>query len=156
MELPPVSRTVTVNAPADAAFRMFAAQMGTWWPNTHRLLPTETAEVVVEETVGGRWYERSADGAECDWGRVLAYDPPRRLLLAWHIDGTFAYDPDPAHASEVEISFADAGDGATRVTLEHRGIERHGATAENAHAAVSGADGWTGVMESFTKAVATA
>jgi uncharacterized protein YndB with AHSA1/START domain len=91
------------------------------------------------------------DGSECEWGQVLAYEPPTRLLLSWQINGTWQYDPDLAHASEVEVIFTDLGDGRTRVDLEHRAFERHGATASSVQDAVGGDGGWPMIMERFTE-----
>lgn len=156
MTLPPVTRSITVNAPVEKAFQVFTERMHSWWPAHHHLLPGERAAVVVEPGEGGRWYERAADGAECDWGRVLAWEPPTRLLLAWHLDGTFSYDPDPTHASEVEVIFTDLGDNRTRVNLVHRHFERHGATAPAARAGVDDAEGWTLCLELFCKTAETA
>lgn len=65
----------------------------------------EMADFVIEPKAGGRWYEVGVDGTECDTGLVSEYEPPNRLVLTWHLDGNLQYDPDPAHASEVEVRF---------------------------------------------------
>jgi uncharacterized protein YndB with AHSA1/START domain len=108
-------------------------------------------EAIIEPRTGGRWYERGVDGSECDWGEVLAYDPPHRLMLSWHLNGEWAYDPDPARASEIEVTFTPEGDG-TRVQLEHRGFERHGATAAALREGVSGDGGWNGLLRLYSEA----
>jgi uncharacterized protein YndB with AHSA1/START domain len=110
------------------------------------------AEGVMEPRPGGRWFERSEDGSECDWGRVLAFEPPHRLVLAWQLTPAWAYDPDPAKATEVEVTFT-AVDGGTLVELEHRGFERHGETGEEMSKAVGAPGGWGDLLQMYAKAV---
>jgi DNA-binding transcriptional ArsR family regulator len=124
-----VTKTVRVNAPLAVAFDVFAAQA--WWPvDTHHLADPHGSEVVLEQYQGGRWYERGADGAETDWGTVLAWQPPYRILLTWQVGRQWTYEPDPARGSEIEVTFTADGDGVTRVDLSHRHIERYGPEAE--------------------------
>lgn len=145
----PVRRTVTVAASQERAFRVFTEQFGTWWPKEYHIGASEMADFVLETRVGGRWYEVGVDGKECDTGRVTAYQPPDRLALAWHLDGAWRYDPDPAHASEVEVRFIAEGPQRTRVELEHRGFERHGDGAEAVWRSVNSPGGWTYVLDLF-------
>ena len=100
----------------------------------------------MEPRVGGRWFERGEDGSECEWGRVLAWEPPARLVLAWQVDAQWRFDPD--FITEVEVRFIPEGD-ATRVELEHRNIERFGAQAEATRSALDSPDGWSGLLERF-------
>jgi uncharacterized protein YndB with AHSA1/START domain len=100
---------------------------------------------------GGRWYERGATGAEVDWGEVLAYEPPHRLLLSWRLDSEYRIDPDPAHATEIEVRFTPDGD-RTRVELEHRGFERRADGAKIAES-VGGEGGWSSLVELYAGAV---
>lgn len=88
----PVRKSILVKAPAGRAFEVFARRMGSWWPKSHSIGTSPQADVVIEPRAGGRWYERGADGSECDWGRVLAWEPPARLLLAWQLDATWTFD----------------------------------------------------------------
>ena len=111
-----------------------------------RMLP-----LVMEPKVGGRWYELGVDGKQCDTGRVTAYEPPERVVLAWQLDERWHYDPDPAHASEVEVRFVAEGPSQTRVELEHRGFDRHGAGADGVRGGVDAPTGWTYVLELFAK-----
>jgi uncharacterized protein YndB with AHSA1/START domain len=147
-----VRREITVNAPPERAFSVFAERFDVWWPRGHHIGDAEMQEAIIEPRAGGRWYERGVDGSECDWGEVLAYDPPHRLLLSWHLNGEWAYDPDPAHASEVEVTFTPAGEG-TRVELVHRHFERHGASAEGLRRGVSADGGWGGLLELYAKLI---
>jgi uncharacterized protein YndB with AHSA1/START domain len=149
--IPAVSKTVTVNAPIERAFRVFTEQFNSWWPQGHHIRPVDLAEAVLEVREGGRWYERGVDGGECDWGRVLALDPPRRLLLSWQINGAFEHDPDPANASEIEVRFTDLGGDQTRVDVEHRAFERHGPDGQRVHDGVGGPGGWSGIMDGYAK-----
>ncbi|MFC3894523.1 SRPBCC family protein [Lentzea rhizosphaerae] len=146
-----VRRSVLVNAGADHAFKVFTEKFVTWWPPAHHIGAAELKDVVVEPRDGGRWYEIGTDGAECDWGSVKAWEPPSRLLLAWHLDGDWDYDPDPAKASEVEITFTPEGSG-TRVELVHRNFERHFTKPERVREGVSGDGGWGGILLGFQKA----
>ena len=120
-----VTKSVTVNAGRERAFTVFTEKFFTWWPKSHHIGDAELADAVIEPKVGGRWYERGVDGAECDWGRVLAYEPPDRVVLSWHLQGDWSYDPDPAKASEIEVRFVKEAARRTRVELTHRHIERH-------------------------------
>jgi uncharacterized protein YndB with AHSA1/START domain len=147
-----VRREVTVHAPPERAFAVFAERFDAWWPRGHHIGQAEMAEAIIEPRAGGRWYERGTDGSECDWGEVLAYDPPHRLTLSWHLNGEWAYDPDPAHASEVEVTFTPTGDG-TRVELTHRGFERHGASAGALRDGVSREGGWGGLLKLYSEAL---
>jgi len=124
-----VVREVVVDAPLDLAFDVFVEQ--SWWPvATHHLAEPAGTRVVLEPFVGGRWYEVSADGHETDWGTVLAWQPPHRLLLTWQIAPGWTYEPDPAKASEIEVRFTAEDPERTRVTLAHRHLERYGEHAE--------------------------
>lgn len=147
----PVRRTVTVGISVERAFELFTGGFARWWPlDSHHIgeQPAETA--VVEPRAGGRWFERAADGTECDWGRVLAWEPPHRLVLSWHLNADWAYDPDVSRASEIEVSFVQDGD-ATRVELEHRNLERH-ARGDEIRLAISGDGGWSGLLQLFREA----
>lgn len=145
-----VRREVTVNAPPDRAFSVFTERFDAWWPRSHHIGAAEMREGVLEPREGGRWYERGVDGSECDWGEVLAWDPPHRLVLSWHINCDWTYDPDPARASEVEVTFTPTGDG-TRVELVHRNFERHGAGGDELRRSVAGSGGWGGLLELYAK-----
>jgi len=124
-----VAKTVRVNAPLAVAFEVFVEQR--WWPvDTHHLAEPHGSEVVLEPFPGGRWYERAADGAETDWGTVLAWQPPYRLLLTFQVSPGWTYEPDPARGSQIEVTFTPEGPHATRVDLTHRHLERYGPQAE--------------------------
>jgi len=106
---------------------------------------------VIEPRVGGRWYERSGDGMECLWGKVIEWTPPKRLILGWQINGQFQYDP--SATTEVQIDFIAEGPTTTRVELEHRYFERYPDTGAALRAGVESEDGWQLLLVAFAKAV---
>ena len=118
--IPPITATATVGLPVDLAFRVFTDDFTGWWPHQYHIGQAEVAEILLEPHVGGRWYERGVDGSECDWGRVLAWEPPGRVVFTWQINGAWQFDPDPDHASEIEVLFVEDGPEQTRVEVEHR------------------------------------
>ncbi len=146
-----VRRTITVSVSQRHAFEVFTAQLGRWWPKEYSIGQSPMADFVLEPTIGGRWYEVGEDGTQCDTGRVTAFEPPARLALAWHLNGQFQFDPDPAHASEVEVRFVVEGPTLTRVEVEHRGFERHGADADAVLGSVDSQTGWTYCLDLFAK-----
>jgi len=143
---------VVVEAPLEAAWQVFVD--GSWWPKDKQIGSEPIERSVIEPREGGRWFERGVDGAECDWGQVLAWEPPHRLVLSWHIGTTWQYDPDPAKASEVEIRFVAESGSRTRVELEHRHLDRHGDGWEAMREAVGSPNGWGGILGDFAAAAA--
>lgn len=146
MSIAPIIRTVEVRPAPARAFELFAAHMGDWWPGA-TVGKKPHAVIVIEPRSGGRWYERDADGVETQWGKVLAWEPPGRLLLNWQLNGTFTYDPDLV--TELELTFAPTESGGTLVTLEHRNLERFGASA--AGHAERLRNGWPSKVDGFAK-----
>jgi uncharacterized protein YndB with AHSA1/START domain len=144
--VPPVRKSITVKAGVERAFRVFTAEYDSWWPRTHHIGKTPMTRAILEGRAGGRCYTEHEDGSECDWGTVLAWEPPHRLVLAWQIHGDWTYQPDMAQSSEVEVRFTPEPGGFTRVDLEHRHIERHGQTALAMRTAVDAPSGWTGLL----------
>jgi uncharacterized protein YndB with AHSA1/START domain len=145
-----VHKTITVAAPQQRAFDVFTTGMSDWWlRDSHFIGETVPEAVVIEPNTGGRWFERSPDGVECDWGRVLEWEPPARVLLAWHLDADWKYDPDPARATEIEVQFFAEEPGTTRVELVHRGLEVHGDRAQAVHDAIDSPGGWSGLLEQY-------
>ena len=143
----PIRKSVTVKAPPSRAFAFFTAQMIRWWRPDHHIGTSPLKDIVLEPRVGGRWCEIGEDGSECEWGRVLAYEPPGRLVLAWQLNQDWQYDAD--FVTELEIRFVAEANGMTRVDLEHRNIDRFGAKADTVRAALDSPGGWTGAMLDF-------
>ncbi len=125
-----VTKSIVVDVPPARAFQLFLDHER-WWPvATHHLAEPAGESVVLEPFVGGRWYERSRDRSETDWGRVLVFEPPHRILLSWQVSPDWRYEADPARASEIEVSFVAESRRRTRIVLEHRHLERYGDQAE--------------------------
>ena len=142
-----IRKTIDVKAPIDRAFTVFASRMGEWWHKEHSIArDTTQVDVVIEPRSGGRWYEKGADGSEHPWGRVIAYDPPSRLVLAWQLTREFVYDPD--YETTVEVTFEETADG-TRVHFEHRDLERMGPDAVEMLEGMDG--GWGMLLDLFKK-----
>jgi uncharacterized protein YndB with AHSA1/START domain len=137
-----VQTSIVVDAPADRAFTVFTAEMASWWPPEHHILEAELDRIVFEPHVGGHVYDVGVDGSECRWARVLAYEPPDRVVLSWDIGLDWRIQADPARTSEVEIRFVPEGPERTRVELEHRNLDRHGEGWERMRDAVASPDGW--------------
>jgi uncharacterized protein YndB with AHSA1/START domain len=145
----PVRYEVVVEAPQEKAFRVFTEGMNNWWSRTHKIGKGALKTAVLEPRVNGRWYEIDDDGSQCEWGKVLVWEPPRRLVLAWQINGQWQFDPELV--TEVEVVFRAEGPGRTRVELEHRNLDRFGAAAEAIRKAFSAPDGWPGLLGNFGK-----
>lgn len=144
-----VQRSVTVKAGLERAFNVFTESFDTWWPRSHHIGKKPLQKAVIESRAGGRCYGREADGNECQWGTVTAWEPPSRLVIAWQIDPSWQFDPDLSHASEVEVRFTAEAGGMTRVDLEHRHLERHGKDFEKVRVGVAGPGGWGGLLQMF-------
>jgi uncharacterized protein YndB with AHSA1/START domain len=121
-----VRRQIVVEAPLDKAFAAFTERFGDFKPPEHNLLQVPIAETVFEPRVGGHIYDRGTDGSECRWARVLAFEPPQRVVFSWDIGPTWQLETEPENASEVEVRFIAETADRTRVELEHRNIDRHG------------------------------
>ena len=150
----PVKKTLTVAVTPQRAFEVFTAGFDRWWPRSHSIGEAPLKTAVIEPHSGGRWYGLLENGTEAEWGDVLAWEPPTRLLLAWRIGADWQYDPDLL--TEVEVVFAPEGEGATRVSLEHRLLENMGAAGEGARASFDSDGGWGGLLQMFAAEAAKA
>jgi len=144
-----VRTSVLVDAPPERAFHVFTQDIASWWPADQHILEGELAEMVFDPHVGGHIRDRSVDGAECRWARVLAYDPPERVVFSWDISPSWTVQADPEKTSEVEVRFTPEGPDRTRVELEHRHLDRHGDGWEGMRDTVGAPNGWSGTLESF-------
>ena len=148
-----VRTSVVVDAPIERAFSVFTDEMGTWWPPEHHILEGQLAEMIFERREGGHVYDRGVDGSECRWARVLAYEPPERVVISWDISPQWRLETDPAKTSEVEVRFVAEAPERTRVELEHRNLERHGPGWEPERDAVGGDAGWPLYLARFAERV---
>jgi uncharacterized protein YndB with AHSA1/START domain len=134
--------SITVDAPIERTFSVFTADIGSWWPAEHHILQAELAEMIFEPREGGHIYDRGVDGSVCEWSRVLVYEPPTRVVFTWDISMQWQIETDASRTSEVEVRFIAETPTRTRVELEHRHLERHGAGWEKMRDAVSSPAGW--------------
>jgi uncharacterized protein YndB with AHSA1/START domain len=149
-----VRQSVVVDAPQDRAFEVFTEGMSSWWPmESYSIAPGPMAAAVVEPRSGGRWFERSEDGSECEWGKVLVWEPPDRVVLAWQISPEWKYDP--GLHTEIDVRFTAEDDGRTRVELEHRKLENYGERAEQMRTILGSDDGWNSLLRRFGEAAAS-
>ena len=147
-----VQAAATVQLPPERAFELFTAGLGSWYPPEYTWSQDVLDTIAIEPREGGRCFEVGPDGFQCDWGRVLAWEPPHRLLLAWQVSPRREPVPDPAKASEVEVRFEEAGPSATRVELEHREFARHGEDGDAYRQAMGSPQGWPYMLERYSEA----
>jgi uncharacterized protein YndB with AHSA1/START domain len=144
-----VRAQIIVEAPVERAFRVFTEDFDRIKPREHNILGVEIAETVFEPRVGGHIYDRGVDGSECRWARVLAYQPPARVVFSWDITPQWQIETDPDKASEVEVRFIAETPQRTRVELEHRNLDRHGGGWEEERGAVGSEGGWPLYLRRF-------
>jgi uncharacterized protein YndB with AHSA1/START domain len=137
-----VQRHVVVSGTPEQAFALFTQQFDSIKPREHNMLGSPIVKTVLEPHVGGRIVDRGQDGTECAWARILAFDPPNRLVFSWDIGPTWKVEEDPANTSEVEIRFIADGPARTRVELEHRHLDRHGPGWQSLRDGVADEQGW--------------
>jgi len=150
-----VRSSIVVEASIERAFRVFTEDFGRFKPREHNMLGVEIAETLFEPRVGGHIYDRGVDGSECRWARVLAYEPPERVVFSWDISPQWQIETDLEKTSEVEVRFVAETPRRTRVELEHRHLERHGAGWEGVREGVSGKDGWPRYLRAYAELFAT-
>jgi uncharacterized protein YndB with AHSA1/START domain len=148
-----VQAQIVVDAPLERAFSVFTEGFGRFKPAEHNMLAVEIADTVFEPRVGGYLYDRGVDGSECRWARVLAYEPPHRVLLSWDISPQWQPETDPQKTSEWEVRFFSETPERTRVEVEHRNLERHGAGWEAVRDGVAAPDGWPLYLQRFAEVV---
>jgi uncharacterized protein YndB with AHSA1/START domain len=148
-----VKQSVVVEASIERAFKVFTEDFGSFKPREHNLLAVPIAQTVFEPRAGGHIYDRGVDGSECRWARVLAYEPPKRVLLSWDISPRWQIETDPGKTSEWEVRFIPETANRTRVELEHRKLERHGEGWQGVRDGVAGDQGWPLYLQRFADLV---
>jgi uncharacterized protein YndB with AHSA1/START domain len=150
-----VRKVLNVEAPLEVAWRVFTEKMGTWWPlASYKIGKANAVDAVIEPRVGGRWYERGDDGSTCEWGRVVSWEPPSRLVLYWQITANWQYDP--TLKTEIEVRFIANGKNATRVELEHRRLDLYGEHRDQMRRIFDTEGDWGRLLEAFAHAASTA
>jgi uncharacterized protein YndB with AHSA1/START domain len=146
-----VQKQIVVEAPIERAFSVFTEDFDSIKPREHNLLAVDIAETVFEPREGGRVYDRGVDGSECQWARVLAYEPPNRVVFSWDINPQWQIESDLEKTSEVEVHFIAETPERTRVELEHRNLDRHGEGWEGMREGVGSEGGWSLYLERFAE-----
>jgi uncharacterized protein YndB with AHSA1/START domain len=146
-----VHHEIVVNAPIERAFSVFTKDLGSFKPAEHNLLSVDIAETVFEPRAGGRIYDRGIDGSECNWARVLAYEPPDRVVISWDINPRWQIETDPEKTSEVEIRFTAETPERTRVDLDHRNLDRHLEGWQAVREGVDSEAGWPLYLQRFAE-----
>ncbi len=141
-----------VGVPVDRAFGIFTEGIDRWWLRDHKIGTAHLQRAVLEGRPGGRWYELDVDGSECDWGRVLEWDPPHSLVLAWQIDTDMQFNPDLV--TQVEVRFTPEGSERTRVELEHRDLDRFGEAEAQMRMGFESPSGWQGLLNAYADVAA--
>jgi uncharacterized protein YndB with AHSA1/START domain len=144
---------IVVEAPIERAFRVFTEDFDRIKPRDHNMLAVDIAESVFEPRVGGHIYDRGVDGSECRWARVLAYEPPDRVVFSWDISPRWQLETDLDRASEVVVRFISETPDRTRVELEHRYLDRHGDGWEDLRESVGSDQGWPLYLQRFAAAI---
>jgi uncharacterized protein YndB with AHSA1/START domain len=146
-----VRTQIVVDVPIERAFSIFTEKFDSIKPREHNMLDVEIAETVFEPREGGRIYDRGVDGSECQWARVLAFEPPERVVFSWDINPQWQIESDPDKTSEVEVRFISETPERTRVELEHRNLDRHGEGWEGMSEGVRSGDGWPLYLQRFAE-----
>ncbi len=149
-----VRHSIVVEAPVEIAFSVFTEGFDGFKPREHNMLEVDIAETVFETRVGGHIYDRGVDGSECRWARVLAFEPPNRVVFSWDISPMWQVETDPDRTSEVEVRFTAETPDRTRVELEHRNLDRHGDGWEGMREGVGGDQGWPLYLRGYSEQVA--
>lgn len=149
-----IRHEIVVEAPIARAFSVFTDDFGSFKPREHNILGVEITETVFEPRVGGRVYDRGTDGSECHWARVLAYEPPDRLVISWDLNPQWQIETDTERTSEVEVRFIAEAPNRTRVELEHRNLDRHGDGWEAVRGGVDSPGGWPLYLQRFADVLA--
>ena len=149
-----VRKQIVVEAPIERAFSILTEYFDSIKPREHNMLAVELAETVFEAREGGRIYDRGVDGSECQWARVLAYEPPNRVVFSWDINPQWQIESDLDKTSEVEVRFISETPARTRVELEHRNLDRHGQGWEGERGAVDSEGGWPLYLQRFAERLA--
>jgi uncharacterized protein YndB with AHSA1/START domain len=148
--VPPVRKQIVIAAPQAHVFSVFTDGVDKWWPREHHIGASPLKQAIIEPKQDGRWYSTCEDGSEINVGKVLTWDPPKRLVLSWQITADWKYDPD--FVTEVEVIFTAEGPKQTRVDLEHRNLARFGVAGPTMQTMFDSPGGWSKTLAAFAKA----
>lgn len=147
-----IQRTMTVPLSVERAYTLFTEELASWWPTEYTWAQDVLETIAIEPGENGRCFERGPHNFECDWGRVLIWEPPNRLMFTWQISPRREPEPNPAKASKVEVRFEVEASASTHVQFEHRGLDRHGEGAADYHSALDSPQGWPYILDCYLNA----
>lgn len=147
-----LSLSQRVDVPPEQAFRTFVDEFGRWWPRERSWAQTDLADMVIEPRMGGRCIERRIDGGEQVWGKVLAFDRPHHIVIAWQISPDRSAEDSEATASRVDVRFSPIEGGGTNVLLVHRDFFRHDGDWERYRNEMAGKTGWPELITAYARA----
>lgn len=149
-----IHKTLMLPVSAERAFDVFAKELGAWWPPEYTWSQDVLVAIAIEPGQDGHCYELGPHNFRCDWGRVLIWEPPHRLVFTWQISPKREPEPNPARASEIEVRFESDGPLTTRLEFEHRGFGRHGEDGAEYRAMLDSPPGWPYILNRYVKALA--
>lgn len=147
IKVAPICKVADVPLSQERAFELFTTRMSEWWFHGQGIGAKPYVAIGIEPRTGGRWFERAADGVETQWGDVLEWEPPTRILLAWRIASSWRFDPDLE--THLEIKFEALEPRLTRVSLEHRNLDRLGEAGRGMAQAMN--SGWGALLQRFVE-----
>ena len=145
----PIHCSIGVGVAPERAFEIFVRDFGRWWPIAYTYSEDQFENAVIEEQVGGRWFETALDGSRENWGEVRAFARGRSLILSFNVSPERKPEP-PERESEVAVRFVPAS-GGTRLELEHRDLAKHGEGAEKLRQGMASRQGWPLILACFAR-----
>ena len=149
-----VSEKIIIHAPVTHVFDVFTRELGDWWPPDLTFSGADFQAAGSEHLQGGNWFEVNRSGIRTDWGEVLVWQPPERVILSWRVSVTRTQEP-PDKASQVEFRFQVAEPDSTEVLVQHSNFARHGKAAEAMRAGMASDAGWRAILASLRDHAAT-
>ena len=141
-----------VDVPPERAFQVFVDEFDRWWPREYTWGQANFAEIGIEPKMGGRCYERDKDGNERVWGKVLAFDRPHHIVIAWQISPDRTPEESEATASRLDVRFSPLDGGRTNVLVVHRDFFRHQGDWEKYRNDMAGKKGWPMIIAAYAGA----
>jgi uncharacterized protein YndB with AHSA1/START domain len=145
----PIRCSIGVGVAPERAFEIFVGDFGRWWPIAYTYGEDQFENAAIEDRVGGRWFETKLDGSREDWGEVRGFARGRSLILSFNVSAERKPEPPERH-SEVAIRFLPAS-GGTRLELEHRDLEKHGAGAAKLRHGMASPQGWPLILACYAR-----
>lgn len=151
-----IQESVIVSLSRHHAFFLFVEDVSHWWPRRFSWSQDKLVRMIIEPRVAGRCTEIGPLGFRCDWGRVLEYAPPSRLVFSWQIGPGAIPEPDPDRSSTVYVHFTAIGSVNTYVKVRHDGFDRHGRRGEDCRRVMLSEHGWPLILRRYREAASGA